>query len=163
MADDDKGQLLRQAAERGDAAAVTGLLDGPSPPQMDAKDNYGWTALVVAARQGNRDVVELLLDRQADINAQTVYGETALTCTAAYGHRDVVELLVRRGADTNAQNRMGRTAEDVAKTEEIRALLRVSEVAARGGGGGHGLPGGGDCHISMIGPRLDVAGAARLG
>lgn len=53
-----------------------------------------------ASREGHRDVVELLLDRGANVNAKIVEGmETPLTLAASGGFLNVVELLVSRGGD----------------------------------------------------------------
>jgi ankyrin repeat protein len=169
-----------QAADGGDAAAVRGPLDGPSPPHIDvralteaswnghwavvellldrgadvhAADKHGFTALRSAAWKGHRDVVELLLDRGADINTQYEYGFTALIKAALEGHQDVVQLLPDRGADTQPKDNFGQTAQHLAKTVEIRLLLeRVSEVAL---GGGLGLSGGAAI-VWMKWPRSDV-------
>ena len=58
----------------------------------------GPDALLEAARSGNRARVSALLDRGADVNAQSRYGVTALGFAAERGHFDVVRLLVERGA-----------------------------------------------------------------
>jgi ankyrin repeat protein len=56
-----------------------------------------------AAKDGNRELVELLLKNGADVNAEGEFGETALGQAAENGHREVVELLLKNGADVNAK------------------------------------------------------------
>ncbi|OWZ13574.1 hypothetical protein PHMEG_00013080 [Phytophthora megakarya] len=63
---------------------------------------YGKTALHEAARNGMVDVVSLLLDRGADMNASDNYCWTVLHVAAKSGSVDVVSLLLDRGADMNA-------------------------------------------------------------
>ncbi|UKZ69021.1 uncharacterized protein TrAtP1_010037 [Trichoderma atroviride] len=57
---------------------------------------YG-DVLQIAASIGNVAMVNLLLDRDADINAQR-WG-SALQAAAKYGHLDILKLLVERGAN----------------------------------------------------------------
>jgi ankyrin repeat protein len=63
-------------------AQVQALLAGPQPPLVDDRDNsfrgFGWTALMHAARNGHRSVVEVLVgDWKADVHAQDNWLRTA--------------------------------------------------------------------------------------
>jgi ankyrin repeat protein len=66
---------------------------------MDATDEWGNTALHVAARCGNSEVVDILLRNGADINAMDGCGETALHIAARDGNQDTVVMLMKHGAD----------------------------------------------------------------
>jgi N-acetylmuramoyl-L-alanine amidase/Ankyrin repeats (3 copies) len=57
------------------------------------------TALMVAAANGHADVVQLLIDAGAAVNARTANGWTALMFAAAAGHEDVVALLLEARAE----------------------------------------------------------------
>jgi hypothetical protein len=98
-----KSQALIAAAEREDIAEMKRLLDkGVSPDAVnDPRDVEGKTALQIAAGTGNVAVVQLLLDRGADINAPDVWGGTALFCAAISAQPEMVKLLLKRGADAN--------------------------------------------------------------
>ena len=63
-----------------------------------------------AARDGNIEVVELLLKEHVDINIQNENGETALMLASKNDHIQVVELLLKEHADVNIQNQDGHTA-----------------------------------------------------
>ena len=57
---------------------------------------------MTAARTGQPDLLRVLLDRGADLNAREKwYGETALIWAAAENHPDAVRVLLDRGADVN--------------------------------------------------------------
>ena len=63
-----------------------------------------------ASRHDHRDVCELLLERGADVNAQTRSGKASSLHRAAYsGCIAVVELLIRYGADPRLCDSDGQT------------------------------------------------------
>ena len=55
-------------------------------------------------------MVQLLLERGADVNRQRYDGLTALTEAAIGGYVDIAKLLIEAGADVNAKNSVGQTA-----------------------------------------------------
>jgi Ankyrin repeats (3 copies) len=86
---------LFEAVRKGDAAAVTSLLDKGA--DVNAKFRYGQTALFKAAERGHTNVVKILLDRGADVTVKdTFYGATARTWAMNHGHADVVRLLFEK-------------------------------------------------------------------
>ena len=69
---------MYEAVRRGDAAAVTALLDKGA--DVNAKFRYGATALFKAAERGNAEIVKLLLARGADATVRdTFYNAKAMT------------------------------------------------------------------------------------
>ena len=67
----------------------------------------GETILMTAARTGQPEVVKLLLDAGADLNAREHwFGETALMWAAAENHAEAVRVLVEAGADVNARSKL---------------------------------------------------------
>ena len=77
-------------------SAVRLLLEYNS--DVNARTNYGETALIVAAFEGYLGIVRLLLDAGADINAVNEEGFTALLAAASNGYLEVVNYLTIRGA-----------------------------------------------------------------
>jgi ankyrin repeat protein len=87
-----------EAVRKGDAAAVTALLDKGA--DVNAKFRYGTTALFKAAERGNPEVTKVLLDRGAEVNIKdTFYGATPISWALQNDHLDVVRLLLQKGSE----------------------------------------------------------------
>ena len=67
------------------------------------------TPLYYAAMGGHLEVIQLLLDHGADVNAQKEDRWTALHLGVLFGHVQVVEVLLKRGADPHARTKKGET------------------------------------------------------
>ncbi|KAH1981979.1 hypothetical protein KXW88_005009 [Aspergillus fumigatus] len=78
---------------------------------VNARDNQlGITPLHCAAHRGNEEMVELLLDYKAEINAICKNGNTAMHYAAEQGKRKVIKILQARRASSRVVNRQGLTA-----------------------------------------------------
>ena len=87
-------------------------------------DGIEKTALHDAALEGHKEIVELLIDNGANVNAKNTIGETPLHQAVS---REVVELLIANKAKVNTLNRLGATPLDTAilgKQPETADLLR---------------------------------------
>jgi len=82
----------------------------------------GWAPVHYAATGPNTELLAMLLDRGADINALAPNRNTPLMMAARYGPENNVKLLVQRGADKKLINERNLSAADMAKTGE-RAWL----------------------------------------
>jgi len=65
------------------------------------------TALTLAAREKNKEMVMLLLKNNADIAEADLMGRTALYYAVKHGWTDVVEWLLDHGADINTSEKSG--------------------------------------------------------
>ena len=90
---------------------------------MGGNGTLGWSPLHLAAYRGHRDIVALLVDRGANVDAVDNYGWTALHLAAYRGHRDIVELILASGANVSVTNRNGMTARNRATRTNVRALF----------------------------------------
>ena len=98
-----------EACKQGDLNKVKSIYQDYRA-DLEAKNEYGYTALMCAAMRGKKDVVEYLVKNGAEVNATDEDGGTALMEAAWQGRKDVVEVLIKKGADLEAKNKEGRTA-----------------------------------------------------
>jgi ankyrin repeat protein len=95
--------LKRSAAQNTDSDGAKKLVDAREKTQDR-------TALVDAAALGQIDVMNLLLDAGADVNARTNTGNTVLMVAAYNSQEAAVRLLISRGADVTLKDENGFTA-----------------------------------------------------
>ena len=60
---------------------------------VDYENQDGNTPLMIDSRQGNLDIVEILLENEADVNHQNENGDTTLKFASRQGNLDIVNLL----------------------------------------------------------------------
>jgi uncharacterized protein len=100
---------LMMAALRGQTEIVRKLI------ARDADVNKtGWTPLHYAATSARLDIIELLLENHAYIDAESPNGTTPLMMAAQYGSPAAVKLLLEAGADASLKNQRGLGAIDFA-------------------------------------------------
>jgi ankyrin repeat protein len=95
---------IHDAARDGDLATVKALLKN-RPELVSSKNNNSLNMpLHVAAQNGYKDMVELLLAYEADVNAKNRSGFEPLHLATQNGHKNVVELLLANKANVNARD-----------------------------------------------------------
>jgi len=108
LSKDELNKQLFKAAENGLTNIVQWILNAGA--DVNAKDHYGWTALMFASNRCHNACVKLLLDNGADVNAKSNAGWTVLMDASYYGHEACVRLLLANGADVNAKTNIEQTA-----------------------------------------------------
>src|SRR3989339_492603 len=76
---------------------------------INAQNSYGKTPLYQACSKNCKDIVELLINKGADVNIANKNGETPLYWTCSNGCKNITELLINKGADVNIANKNGET------------------------------------------------------
>jgi ankyrin repeat protein len=114
------------AAGKGDAVSVTAFID-QYKPFIDLRDGSGHTALIWAIINRQKEMVELLLDRGASIQAADSAGWLPLTHAAYRGQEEMVDFLIEKGAAVDAKDNHGLTplmrAAGIGMTGAVKRLL----------------------------------------
>ncbi len=79
---------------------------------LDQKDSYGSTALIIAATFGKTEVAKALIEAGADLNVTNNDGGTALHAAAFLCRTEIVKALLDKGIDKNIKNNYGSTARE---------------------------------------------------
>ena len=130
---------LHWATQEGCTGMVQLLLldQGINPDSGHADEHIGLpTPLCLASRCGHIEIVQLLLDRGADIEARDSNRYTPLCLASRWRHIKIVQLLLDRGADIEARASDNRTPLCLASwcghIEIVQLLLdRGADIKAR--------------------------------
>ncbi|MBC5764384.1 ankyrin repeat domain-containing protein [Ramlibacter albus] len=117
---------LMIAALKGETALVKKLI------ARDADVNKpGWAPLHYAATGGHLEIIRLLLEHHAFIDAESPNKSTPLMMAAHYGTREAVKLLLDEGADPALKNELGLSAIDFAYRAGRQDVADMIAAAAR--------------------------------
>lgn len=109
--DEHKVTTLLQASHRGLTDVVKALLaKNTKDGWIDSASDESITPLIASSSEGHVEIVKMLIDVKANVNAQDKDQTNSLMAAAARGHTDIVEALLKAGSDVNEQNVDGHTA-----------------------------------------------------
>ncbi|XP_054723181.1 serine/threonine-protein phosphatase 6 regulatory ankyrin repeat subunit A-like [Uloborus diversus] len=119
-------KTLRSGKEStSNAAEGEGIaLSASKEDLVDVRDNYGMTALHLAAQRGFTEIVELLLAAGTDPLLQTKEGRTALHLAIDCYREDIAEILCGAEEGNHLQDQNGRTALHYAASEKSKRTVR---------------------------------------
>ena len=160
-----KGHLLRNILASGMVVVFVSIASlyyfhwrhtRASPVKMSSSNML----LFEAVRKDDKDTVELLITRGADVNAKVTddfdKGTTPLHYAVNYRAKDIAELLINRGADVDAKNNHGNTPLYIAAQQgklDIAKLL----IAAKADINTRGEYGFTPLHLAANHANLDMA------
>lgn len=103
------------------------LLDAGADPSLASRNAFHVAPLHSAAAARATDIVRLLLEHHADVQATQQGNNTALHSAAHHGELEMTRLLLRYGANPKAKTDQGQTPYDMAIEKgftEVAALLK---------------------------------------
>ncbi|HYL63061.1 MAG TPA: ankyrin repeat domain-containing protein [Candidatus Methylomirabilis sp.] len=98
-----------------DAPIVEALIR--SGADVNAKNDFGWTALNDAIEDGNLKKLQILVHAHAGLNTKDKDGWTPLMYAADKGDLEATKLLLASGADPRVEGNKGETALSIARSK----------------------------------------------
>jgi ankyrin repeat protein len=124
-------ELLVRAAQSDDLEAVKEVLLTKSDADVRDKST-GSTALEMAVRHANREMVQVLLWAKADVNARNNSGQTVLMMLGEKITSDIVWDLINAGAKVNLRDEDGDTALlEAARSNNMEVLKTLLDAGAK--------------------------------
>ncbi|MDH5825394.1 ankyrin repeat domain-containing protein [Sphingobacterium faecium] len=114
------------ASRTDNVAMMDSLFQADATLDLDAVDEKGFSALILAVYNNSEHVTPYLLSKGAAVDFQDKHGNTALMGATFKGNLPMVKLLVENQADINKKNSNGATALIYAATfgqKDIGAFL----------------------------------------
>jgi len=96
----------------------------------DVNATNGHTPLHIAVEYENLDMVQLLLNKNANINATNKDGDTPLHIAVENENLDMIPLLLEKGANVNAENKDGYTPLHIADEDENLDMIQLLNQTA---------------------------------
>ena len=95
---------------------------------INKKMNIDGDAMIVcSSRDGNTDIVQLLIKHGANVNAKNKNRVTALMTAAQEGHKEILELLIDSGADVNEKD-TNLTALECARKKNHKEVVELLKI-----------------------------------
>ena len=129
--DEDKRSILMSAvlAEKWNTEILRQLILNRADVRY-AEPRQHWTALHFAARDGRPEIVKLLLENGAEVDAQDCFGDTPLWRAVVNfrGDNKTIHVLLSFGADKNIPNKSGVTPLSLTETIAYPGIRDVFEI-----------------------------------
>jgi len=126
---------LHEAAKDGDHRVLLELLHrrkqqqlATDPPEVDAQDSEGITALGYSVWAGHLATTKVLIEYGADPYAVDSCGNTCVHYAAGYGHPELLEYLLEFGFSMHRGNAAGLTPMEVAVQSKQESTIHLLDT-----------------------------------
>ena len=130
MDGDGDFDTLMDACQAGDLTAIKVSL-GARRELVNGYNAVWWTPCMKAALGGQPSAMQLLIDANADVNAQNEKGTTALILATYTSSEppfvECIKILLAAGADKAMQDQFEQTASDYAKEDDHAEAMALLE------------------------------------
>lgn len=101
------------------------LLEKGADPNIASNNDFKVAPLHSAAAISQIEIVNILLQNGANINAKQSSGVTSLHSAAHNGATEIVKLLLQNGADKEAKTKDGKSVLDFAKEGDFKEIINL--------------------------------------
>lgn len=101
-----KADELHKELKNGNVEKVKEIIENDIT-LLESQNPRGSTPLMLAAADGQKDLLKYIIKKGADVNKANTYGNTALHYTAWESKTEMFKLLVEQGAKLNVENSRG--------------------------------------------------------
>ncbi|RPD47981.1 ankyrin repeat domain-containing protein [Hymenobacter sediminis] len=122
------GAVVKNKAADVDALLAAGA-DVNAPVEM--MPGFPTTFLIIAAGNGQLEIVKTLVKHKAQIDKPDSFNATALMAAAANGSLDVVEFLLANGANPKAKDKDGKDVLASAKESGNAEVVKLIQAKAK--------------------------------
>jgi ankyrin repeat protein len=120
--DEEEWTMLLYCVRSNQPEIARMLIDAGA--DLNIQNEFGSTALQLCVLDIRPEIAKMLIDAGADLNIQNTYGRTALHLCAIYNHPGIVRMLIDAGADKTIPNNNGTLPYKLARTPELKELLK---------------------------------------
>ncbi|CAL4166504.1 unnamed protein product, partial [Meganyctiphanes norvegica] len=126
---DDRGGSIRtplhNAVERNDVTFARKLIEAGADLETTTLESAVFTSLHLAVNYGHTEIIKLLLQEKANIDALSCYEYTPLHRAAMHNQLSVIEILLEAGCNRDARIHLGGTALHVAAMYDKREAAEL--------------------------------------
>ncbi|XP_071524429.1 G patch domain and ankyrin repeat-containing protein 1 homolog [Panulirus ornatus] len=112
---DHRLNIALKLSQNNDAVGLRKIL--ASGFNVNAKDEFGWSLLMVAACAGAKETVQTLLEYKARTSVRDSKGNTAIYLATMRGHRKIVDILIKSNKKENSSHDHDKKVESSQKTQ----------------------------------------------
>jgi ankyrin repeat protein len=152
LSNDDGFTALQYAAKLGDKDIVLCLLNHRA--DVDAKNKFHQTPVMLSARNGHSDVTGMLVEAGASIERTDKGGRNALMMAARNGRVATIETLLKAKASVNMVDRRGKTALTLLAEHACPRSIRGMKLLLDYGAHARADDDDGLCALTYLGRRV---------
>ncbi|KAI1775313.1 ankyrin repeat-containing domain protein [Hypoxylon cercidicola] len=124
-----RSTMLHLAVEANDYESVEALLC--HNVNVDRQDRFGHSAVALAARQGNLEILRLLADNDASLQTLSLGGNSPIHLAARKNHLEVMHYLLENDVDIEFVNKKGETPLHIASRQRHHRLGQKTPASRR--------------------------------